>query len=87
MYRLFILTTSWLSFSSPSNFLKKFNHLPPQKSEHVIYAMNKYRCFVQFDGYIDLDPYDTIAVKLKGDGRCYISTVSFLPSVNVMHGT
>ncbi|VFQ85855.1 unnamed protein product [Cuscuta campestris] len=29
----------------------------------------------KFDGFIDLDAYDTIAVKLKGDGRCYISTI------------
>ncbi|PIA62804.1 hypothetical protein AQUCO_00200670v1 [Aquilegia coerulea] len=29
----------------------------------------------KFDGFIDLDPYDTIAMKLKGDGRCYISTI------------
>nr|CAB3478177.1 unnamed protein product [Digitaria exilis] len=29
----------------------------------------------QFDGFIDLDAYDTIAMKIKGDGRCYISTV------------
>ncbi|XP_016551664.2 probable complex I intermediate-associated protein 30 isoform X3 [Capsicum annuum] len=28
----------------------------------------------KFDGFIDLDGYDTIALKLKGDGRCYIST-------------
>lgn len=33
---------------------------------------------LQFDGFIDLDSYDTIALKLKGDGRCYISTVSFV---------
>jgi len=33
---------------------------------------------LQFDGFIDLDSYDTIAMKLKGDGRCYISTVSAL---------
>ncbi|RZC69924.1 hypothetical protein C5167_033040 [Papaver somniferum] len=26
-----------------------------------------------FDGYIDLDAYDTLAMKLKGEGRCYIS--------------
>jgi hypothetical protein len=31
----------------------------------------------QFDGFIDLDAYDTIAMKIKGDGRCYISTVCF----------
>ncbi|XP_057810267.1 probable complex I intermediate-associated protein 30 [Salvia miltiorrhiza] len=30
----------------------------------------------KFDGFIDLDGYDTFALKLKGDGRCYISTVS-----------
>ncbi|XP_054779925.1 probable complex I intermediate-associated protein 30 isoform X1 [Prosopis cineraria] len=30
---------------------------------------------VKFDGFIDLDSYDTIAMKLKGDGRCYISTI------------
>ncbi|KAJ8444313.1 hypothetical protein Cgig2_019871 [Carnegiea gigantea] len=29
----------------------------------------------KFDGFIDLDSYDTIALKLKGDGRCYISTI------------
>ncbi|KAM7254608.1 hypothetical protein ACFE04_003988 [Oxalis oulophora] len=28
-----------------------------------------------FDGFIDLDSYDTIALKLKGDGRSYISTI------------
>ncbi|XP_052176422.1 probable complex I intermediate-associated protein 30 isoform X1 [Diospyros lotus] len=28
----------------------------------------------KFDGFIDLDAYDTIALKVKGDGRCYIST-------------
>lgn len=33
-------------------------------------------CSLQFDGFIDLDLYDSIALKLKGDGRCYISTVS-----------
>lgn len=45
---------------------------------------NKYVVFprflasLQFDGFIDLDSYDTIAMKIKGDGRCYISTVSAL---------
>ncbi|GAA0163935.1 hypothetical protein LIER_19688 [Lithospermum erythrorhizon] len=29
----------------------------------------------KFDGFIDLDSYDTIALKVKGDGRCYISTI------------
>ncbi|GAB4834653.1 hypothetical protein Ancab_032916 [Ancistrocladus abbreviatus] len=29
----------------------------------------------KFDGFIDLDAYDTIALKLRGDGRCYISTI------------
>ncbi|KAL7238334.1 hypothetical protein ACSBR2_004438 [Camellia fascicularis] len=29
----------------------------------------------KFDGLIDLDAYDTIALKVKGDGRCYISTI------------
>ncbi|KAL7258706.1 hypothetical protein ACSBR1_004751 [Camellia fascicularis] len=29
----------------------------------------------KFDGFIDLDAYDTIALKVKGDGRCYISTL------------
>lgn len=29
----------------------------------------------KFDDYIDLEPYDTIALKLRGDGRCYISTI------------
>lgn len=29
----------------------------------------------KFDGFIDLDPFDTIALKIKGDGRCYISTI------------
>ncbi|KAL2903019.1 putative complex I intermediate-associated protein 30 [Bienertia sinuspersici] len=29
----------------------------------------------KFDGFIDLDSYDSIALKLKGDGRCYISTI------------
>ncbi|CAN6935157.1 unnamed protein product [Brassica oleracea] len=28
----------------------------------------------KFDGFIDLDGYDSIAMRLKGDGRCYIST-------------
>ncbi|MQM00903.1 hypothetical protein Taro_033651 [Colocasia esculenta] len=29
----------------------------------------------KFSGFIDLDAYDTIAMKLRGDGRCYISTI------------
>uniref|UniRef100_A0A7N0U9M1 NADH:ubiquinone oxidoreductase intermediate-associated protein 30 domain-containing protein n=1 Tax=Kalanchoe fedtschenkoi TaxID=63787 RepID=A0A7N0U9M1_KALFE len=29
----------------------------------------------KFESYIDLEPYDTIALKLRGDGRCYISTI------------
>ncbi|KAL0547386.1 hypothetical protein IC582_017319 [Cucumis melo] len=29
----------------------------------------------KFDGYFDLDSYDSIAMKVKGDGRCYISTI------------
>ncbi|KAM0837446.1 hypothetical protein ACQ4PT_061649 [Festuca glaucescens] len=29
----------------------------------------------KFDGFIDLDSYDTIAMKVRGDGRCYISTI------------
>ncbi|KAK9107485.1 hypothetical protein Syun_023496 [Stephania yunnanensis] len=29
----------------------------------------------KFDGFIDLDAYDTIAFNIKGDGRCYISTI------------
>ncbi|GLU14194.1 hypothetical protein SLE2022_307780 [Rubroshorea leprosula] len=29
----------------------------------------------KFDGFIDLDSYDSLALKLKGDGRCYISTI------------
>ncbi|KAE9453378.1 hypothetical protein C3L33_14747, partial [Rhododendron williamsianum] len=29
----------------------------------------------KFDGFFDLDAYDTIALKVKGDGRCYISTI------------
>ncbi|KAL4584458.1 hypothetical protein LXL04_009060 [Taraxacum kok-saghyz] len=29
----------------------------------------------KFDGFIDLDPYDTIALKVRGDGRSYISTI------------
>nr|DAD31311.1 TPA_asm: hypothetical protein HUJ06_010162 [Nelumbo nucifera] len=29
----------------------------------------------KFDGFIDLDAYDTIALRLKGDGRCYICTI------------
>ncbi|XP_068660911.1 probable complex I intermediate-associated protein 30 [Aristolochia californica] len=29
---------------------------------------------ILFDGFIDLDAYDTMAMKLKGYGRCYIST-------------
>ncbi|KAG8494657.1 hypothetical protein CXB51_012330 [Gossypium anomalum] len=28
-----------------------------------------------FDGFIDLEAYDTIALRIKGDGRCYISTI------------
>ncbi|KAG9141014.1 hypothetical protein Leryth_012603 [Lithospermum erythrorhizon] len=37
----------------------------------------------KFDGFIDLDSYDTIALKVKGDGRCYISTVSSLSRTKV----
>ncbi|XP_078436107.1 putative complex I intermediate-associated protein 30 isoform X2 [Wolffia australiana] len=29
----------------------------------------------KFNGFIDLDAYDTISMRLRGDGRCYISTV------------
>ncbi|XP_071721865.1 probable complex I intermediate-associated protein 30 [Rutidosis leptorrhynchoides] len=29
----------------------------------------------QFDGFIDLEGYDIIALKVKGDGRSYISTI------------
>lgn len=29
----------------------------------------------KFGGFIDLEEYDTIALKLKGDGRSYISTI------------
>ncbi|XP_052486356.1 probable complex I intermediate-associated protein 30 isoform X1 [Gossypium raimondii] len=29
----------------------------------------------KFDGFIDLEAYDTIALRIKGDGRCYISTI------------
>lgn len=29
----------------------------------------------KFNGFIDLDGYDTIALRVKGDGRCYISTI------------
>jgi hypothetical protein len=36
----------------------------------------------QFDGFIDLDAYDTIAMKIKGDGRCYISTVCSQPVIS-----
>ncbi|XP_056849431.1 probable complex I intermediate-associated protein 30 isoform X1 [Raphanus sativus] len=32
----------------------------------------------KFDGFIDLDGYDSIAMRLKGDGRCYISTMSLM---------
>ncbi|KAK6914648.1 NADH:ubiquinone oxidoreductase intermediate-associated protein 30 [Dillenia turbinata] len=28
-----------------------------------------------FDGFIDGEAYDMIALKMKGDGRCYISTI------------
>lgn len=37
---------------------------------------------MEFDGFIDLDAYNTIALRLKGDGRCYISTVSLLLPLN-----
>ncbi|XP_043705016.1 probable complex I intermediate-associated protein 30 isoform X1 [Telopea speciosissima] len=29
----------------------------------------------KFNGFIDLDAYDTLALKIKGDGRSYISTI------------
>ncbi|EFH65132.1 hypothetical protein ARALYDRAFT_895093 [Arabidopsis lyrata subsp. lyrata] len=29
----------------------------------------------KFDGFIDLEGYDSIALRLRGDGRCYISTI------------
>ncbi|PKA61834.1 putative complex I intermediate-associated protein 30 [Apostasia shenzhenica] len=29
----------------------------------------------KFNGFIDLDAYDTIAMRFRGDGRCYISTI------------
>ena len=52
----------------------------------ALYAISAWTTFLiyiiisillQFDGFIDLESYDTIALKVKGDGRCYISTVSF----------
>nr|ACR38688.1 unknown [Zea mays] len=39
----------------------------------------------KFDGFIDLDAYDTIAMKIKGDGRCYISTVCFLTQDSLLN--
>lgn len=33
---------------------------------------------LQFDGFIDLDAYNTIALKLKGNCRCYIYTVRYV---------
>lgn len=29
----------------------------------------------KFDGFIDLEAYDMLALRLRGDGRCYISTI------------
>ncbi|KAG0496096.1 hypothetical protein HPP92_000787 [Vanilla planifolia] len=29
----------------------------------------------KFDGFMDLDAYDMVTMKLRGDGRCYISTI------------
>jgi hypothetical protein len=37
----------------------------------------------KFDGFIDLEGYDSIALRLKGDGRCYISTVSLMLNIHV----
>ncbi|CAO2178414.1 unnamed protein product [Urochloa humidicola] len=38
-------------------------------------GMRGYTFVFQFDIFIDLDAYDTIAMKIRGDGRCYISTI------------
>lgn len=50
-----------------------------EMSQDSIRAMNRsgfcaMRC-TQFEGYLDLDPYDTLALRVRGDGRCYISTI------------
>lgn len=37
----------------------------------------------QLEGYLDLDPYDTLALRVRGDGRCYISTIHTENWVNV----
>ncbi|KAG6493989.1 hypothetical protein ZIOFF_049002 [Zingiber officinale] len=29
----------------------------------------------KFNGFIDLESYDTLAMRVRGDGRCYISTI------------
>ncbi|XP_042413704.1 probable complex I intermediate-associated protein 30 isoform X2 [Zingiber officinale] len=29
----------------------------------------------EFNGFIDLESYDTLAMRVRGDGRCYISTI------------
>ncbi|XP_022841881.1 probable complex I intermediate-associated protein 30 [Olea europaea var. sylvestris] len=39
----------------------------------------------KFDGFIDLDGYDALALKLKGNGRCYISTIYTENWVNLHH--
>lgn len=46
-------------------------------SRYIFCSTDNNGCqIIQFDGFIDLDAYDTIAMRLRGDGRCYISTVS-----------
>lgn len=44
----------------------------------IIFQLTSFLFLLQFDGFIDLDGYDAIAMRLRGDGRCYISTVSFM---------
>ncbi|CAL5398027.1 unnamed protein product [Camellia sinensis] len=44
-------------------------------SQWILLYMSEHRVASVFDGFIDLNAYDTIALKVKGDGRSYISTI------------
>ncbi|KAL5577654.1 hypothetical protein UlMin_019353 [Ulmus minor] len=56
-----------------------FGNLSPDVTEGIKWNISRGGfCGMQskkFDGFIDLDLFDTIVIKLKGDGKCYISTI------------
>ncbi|XP_057864421.2 probable complex I intermediate-associated protein 30 isoform X2 [Cryptomeria japonica] len=65
-------------------------HLSSEMSQDSRWVMNRSGfCGMrstQSEGYLDLEPYDTLALRVRGDGRCYISTIHTENWVNVPGG-